>query len=45
MDMRITCIIKANGLHENGYRRISHLNWVRDWTGQTGSEGADVHPR
>lgn len=36
MAVRISCINKANGLHENPYVAISHLNWVEDGTGKTG---------
>jgi hypothetical protein len=36
MTVRISCINKANGLHENPYVAISHLNWVQDETGKTG---------
>lgn len=37
MAVRITCINKANGQHENPYVAISHLRWVADGTGQTGT--------
>jgi hypothetical protein len=36
MAIRITCINKANGQHENPYVAISHLNWVEDGTAKTG---------
>ncbi len=36
MAVRITCINKANGQHENPYVAISHLGWVEDGTGKTG---------
>lgn len=36
MAVRITCINKDAGNHENPYVAINHLNWVNDFTGQTG---------
>lgn len=36
MAVRITCINKANGQHENPYTAISHLGWSQDGTGNTG---------
>lgn len=36
MAVRISCINKANGLHENPYVAISYLSWVEDGTGKTG---------
>ena len=36
MAIRITCINKANGQHENPYVAISHLGWVEDGSGKTG---------
>ena len=36
MAIRIICINKANGLHENPYVAISHLGWQNDSTGQSG---------
>lgn len=35
MAVRITCINKANGQHENPYVALSHLRWVNDGTGRT----------
>lgn len=32
MAIRITCINKAGGQHENPYVAISHLGWVEDGT-------------
>ncbi|MHB8837783.1 MAG: DUF3892 domain-containing protein [Gemmatimonadaceae bacterium] len=37
MSIRITCIKKANGLHENPYVAISYLGWVEAGTNKTGS--------
>ena len=36
MAVRITCINKASGNHENPYVAISHLGWVEDGTGKSG---------
>lgn len=36
MAVRITCINKANGQHENPYVAISRLGWVNEATGKTG---------
>lgn len=36
MSIRITCINKANGLHENPYVAISYLGWIEDGTNKTG---------
>lgn len=36
MAVRITCINKANGQHENPYVAISHLGWVADGTAKVG---------
>jgi hypothetical protein len=36
MAIRITCIRKAGGHHENPYVAISHLQWVEDGTALTG---------
>ena len=36
MAIRITCINKANGQHENAYVAISHLGWENDTTGNQG---------
>jgi len=41
MSVRITCISKANGQHENPYVAISHLNWVNEGTGATGRNTRD----
>lgn len=34
--IRITCINKANGDHENPHLAISHLGWQNTQTGETG---------
>lgn len=36
MSIRITCINKDGGNHENPNVAISHLGWIQDGTGQTG---------
>jgi len=36
MSIRITCINKAGGWHEDPHCAISHLGWVNDRTGETG---------
>ena len=36
MAIRITCINKDGGYHENPYVAISHLGWTEDGTGKTG---------
>ena len=36
MAIRITCINKANGQHENPYVAITDLGWVEDGTGKAG---------
>ena len=36
MAVRITCIRKSGGYHENPYVAISQLGWVNDASGQTG---------
>lgn len=36
MAIRITCINKANGQHENPYVAITALGWVEDVTGKAG---------
>ena len=41
MAVRITCINKDNGYHENPYVAISHLNWVNETTGETGRSTRD----
>jgi hypothetical protein len=36
MSIRITCIKKDNGYHENPHVAISELGWVEDGTNETG---------
>lgn len=36
MSIRITCINKDGGHHENPHSAISHLGWTEDGTGKTG---------
>lgn len=36
MAVRITCISKSGGYHENPYVAISHLNWQNDASGERG---------
>jgi len=36
MSIKITCINKDDGNHENPYTAISHLNWLNDATMLTG---------
>jgi len=36
MSVRITCINKANGQHENPYTAIEHLGWVNESTNESG---------
>jgi len=36
MGVRITCINKAGGQHENPYVAISHLGWLNEQTGGSG---------
>ena len=36
MSIRITCINKASGNHENPHVAISHLGWTEDGTGKSG---------
>ncbi|MDE3152802.1 MAG: DUF3892 domain-containing protein [Gemmatimonadota bacterium] len=36
MGIRITCINKDAGHHENPYVAINHLNWVNDRTNESG---------
>jgi hypothetical protein len=36
MAIRIICINKANGLHENPYVAISHLGWEDSTSGKSG---------
>jgi hypothetical protein len=37
MSVRITCISKAGGNHENPHVAISNLGWLNEADGQTGS--------
>ncbi len=37
MTIRITCITKDNGNHENPYVAIETLGWIEDGTGKTGN--------
>lgn len=36
MSVRITCINKDSGNHENPHTAISYLNWRNEQTGETG---------
>jgi len=36
MAIRITCINKDNGIHENPNVAITHLGWKNEQTGKTG---------
>lgn len=36
MSVRITCINKPGGYHEDEHHAISHLGWAEDGTGKTG---------
>ena len=36
MSVKITCINKDNGNHENPYVAISHLGWTNEHTGASG---------
>ena len=36
MAIRISCINKAGGYHENPYVAISHFGWANEASGQTG---------
>ncbi len=36
MSIRITCINKSGGYHQDPHHAISHLGWVEDGTGKTG---------
>ena len=36
MTVRITCINKDGGNHDNPHAAISHLGWIEDGTGSTG---------
>lgn len=37
MSIRITCIKKSNGYHENPYTAIESLSWIEDGTNKTGT--------
>lgn len=37
MSVRVTCITKSGGYHENPHAAISALGWVNEDTGATGS--------
>lgn len=37
MAVKITCIKKANGQHENAYTAIESMKWSEDGSGKTGS--------
>ncbi len=37
MSIRITCIKKSNGYHQNPYTAIESLGWVEDGTNSTGN--------
>jgi len=41
MAIRITCINKDNGRHENPYVAIADLGWVADGTGKSGRVGRE----
>jgi hypothetical protein len=36
MSVRITCITKSDGNHENAYTAIQTLGWIEDGTNKTG---------
>ncbi len=36
MSVKITCINKSGGHHEDPHHAISHLAWIEDGTGKTG---------
>ena len=36
MAVRITCINKGNGNHDNPHLAITHLNWINEATGNKG---------
>lgn len=36
MSIKITCINKQQGYHEDPHHAISHLGWVEDGTGKSG---------
>lgn len=37
MSVKITCISKDSGNHENPYTAISNLGWINESTGKTGN--------
>jgi hypothetical protein len=41
MGVRITCINKANGQHENPYVAIQTLGWLNEQTGQGGKSSRE----
>lgn len=41
MSIRITCINKAGGWHEDPHEAISHLNWSNEQSGETGRSTRD----
>jgi hypothetical protein len=41
MGVRITCINKAGGQHENPYVAIQFLGWVNEETGQAGKSSRE----
>src|SRR5678815_4949188 len=41
MAVRITCIKKDNGNHENPFVAITSLSWIEDGTNQTGTSSRD----
>lgn len=36
MSVRVTCINKSGGYHEDPHHAITHLGWIADGTGNTG---------
>jgi hypothetical protein len=42
MAVRINCINKAGGYHENPHVAISHLGWVNETDGSAGSSTRDA---
>lgn len=42
MSIRITCITKAGGNHENPYVAISHLSWTNEQTNEKGTNTREV---
>jgi hypothetical protein len=41
MAVRITCIRKAGGYHENPYVAISYLQWIEDGAANTGESSRE----